>query len=366
MNKQAAVANDVGSVRNELLRATDAEIDEAVRYSDPMSLRGLVYQLTGDESLAQVHTHKSRVFFADAYTPATDADGAFTQAKAAAFLKAYRDSGAGPIGWGPPERLAKSLALTAGEPIASEELAMWTEETALDPWARALRWQQTPPAKRLAEFSVVVIGAGMGGIGAAIMLQQAGIQYTVIERHPDLAGTWYENRYPGARVDTPSRAYNHIFGADFIFSSPFSPQAENERYFRGVAEQHGIRRHTVFNTEVQKLTWDESAQLWSVVVKGPDGIRELRANAVISATGIYARPSLPDVPGLTDFKGPAFHTARWPADGADPCPLPGQAGGAEANDAYAHDGLPGRRADGGGLMRGASRLSPTELRPESG
>lgn len=312
--KSKAVARETeGPVREELLAASDAQIDDAVRYSDPMSLRGLVYQLTGDESLAAVRTTKARVFFADAHVPSSDSDVELIQARAAAFLKSYRDSGAGPIGWGPPERLRRSLELTAGERLADEEIEMWIEEAALDPWARELRWQRPPPAERLKEFSVLVIGAGLGGIGAAAMLQRAGIDFTVIERRSDIGGTWFENRYPGARVDTPSRAYNHIFGADFIFSSPFSPQSENERYFREVVEKHGLRSNIVFDTEVQSLTWDERTKYWTATVKGPDGVRQLRANAVISATGIYSTPGLPDIPGMQDFRGVSFHTSRWPA-----------------------------------------------------
>jgi 4-hydroxyacetophenone monooxygenase len=111
------------AARTELKGASDAEIDEPVRFADPMALRGLIYQSTGDESLVETAVVKSRVFFADAYAPATPEDVALIQAKAAAFLKSYRDGGAGPIGLGPLERLPKSLALSAGEPIAADELA---------------------------------------------------------------------------------------------------------------------------------------------------------------------------------------------------------------------------------------------------
>jgi 4-hydroxyacetophenone monooxygenase len=297
-----------------LLQATDAQIDEAVKFGDPLTLRGLIYQLTGDETLARVPVRSERFFFADAMTPATEADVALIQAKTAAFLKSYRDSGAGPIDIGPKQRLPRSLELAAGEPIAPHELDMWLEETGLDPWARGLSWQKPPPAARLEAFKVVVIGAGLGGIAAAVQLKRAGIAYAVLEKNSGVGGTWFENRYPGARVDTPSRAYTHIFGADFVFESPFSPQADNERYFNWAADHFGIRGDIRFNTEVKSALWHEPSKLWRITSVGPEGESVTEANAVICATGLLARPNVPAIEGMEEFRGPLFHTARWPAD----------------------------------------------------
>lgn len=299
---------------SELLAASDADIDHAVQFSDPMSLRGLIYQLTGDDDLVAMGTSKQRVFLADAVIPASPEDVALAQAKAAAFLKAHRDAGAPAISWGPPERLAKSLELAAGEPIPPEQLDMWIEETALNPWARALEWPTRPTPQKLAGFTVAVIGAGMGGLSAAVQLEHAGIDYFVIEKNAEVGGTWFENRYPGARVDTPSRAYTHIFGAEFVFDHAFSPQADNERYFNWVTDRYGVRPSIRFNTEVERLRWDEVNAQWEITVRR-DGISEqLSANAVICASGLLARPNVPAIDGMDRFRGPAFHTARWPAD----------------------------------------------------
>lgn len=300
--------------RLELLNVTDEEIQQIIKFTDPMVLRGLIYQLTGDESLAKTKVAKARFFFAQAYSPASTDDTDLIQVKAFEFLKRYRDEGAGAIDIGPTERLARSLALTCGEEIPEDELAMWIEEAAIDPWARTANWPAQPSAHQIEDFSVIVVGAGMGGLGAAVQLKKAGIRYTVIEKNPAVGGTWYENRYPGARVDTPSRAYTHIFGADFIFSHPFAPQSENERYFNWVADQHELRPHIRFNTEVRSMVWDEAAKLWSVKVTGREGEQTLQANAIICASGLLARPNLPTLPGMESFKGRAFHTARWPAD----------------------------------------------------
>lgn len=231
-----------------------------------------------------------------------------------AFLKAYRDQGAGEIGIGPPERLRKSMELVVGEPIPDLEAGMWTEETALDPWSRAAEWPRAPSPEQLEKFSVIVIGAGLGGLSAAAQLKHANVRYKVIEKNPAVGGTWYENRYPGARVDTPSRAYTHIFGAEFIFDYAFAPQAENERYFNWVADKFALRPDIELNTEVQSMAWDEGQGVWKIEAIGPEGPVSYEANAVICASGLLARPSLPAIEGMDRFGGDAFHTARWPND----------------------------------------------------
>ena len=193
--------------RVELLRATDAVIDDAVSYADPMMLRGLLFQLTGDEQVAS--TEVTPPAGIDPPTVAREADVAFLRARAASYLKAYRDSGAGPIDIGPRERLPRSLALAGGvEEVPPEDLECWLEEVGLDPHVRGLTWNRPPPVERLASFSVVVIGAGMGGLNAAVQLEHAGIDFTVLEKNPEVGGTWFENSYPG-RARRLSQPYLH-------------------------------------------------------------------------------------------------------------------------------------------------------------
>jgi len=244
------------TVRHELLTATDETIDDAVRHADPMVLRGLLYQLTGDESIAATQAGTITVRNVELSVVAKPADVELIQSKAAAFLKSYRDQGAGEISCGSPERLHRSLSLAAGIDIPASEFDLWLEQLALDPWVRKLDWPEAPPEQDLHNFKVAVIGAGMGGLNAAIQMKHAGIPYFVIEKNEDVGGTWWENRYPGARVDSPSRTYTHTYGVDFEYPNAYCPQRENLKYFRWVADHFDVRKDITFKTEVKSVIWD--------------------------------------------------------------------------------------------------------------
>ena len=296
----------------ELLDASDATIDAAVQHADPMVLRGLLHQLTGDEAVAAIRpTPQVGIDAAKLVDGVGIAD---LRARAAAFLKAHRDAG-GANDLGPSERLPRSLALAAGvDAVPADDLELWLEELALDPYVRGLAPVDATTSSSSPNFSVVVIGAGMGGLNVAVQLAHAGIDFTVVEKNSGVGGTWYENRYPGARVDSPSRTYSHIVGVDFEARYPFCPRDENERYFDWVADRYDVRDRIVFDTEVTSLDWDDAGARWEVRAKGPDGERVWRPEVVVSAVGMMSRPSIPAIAGAEDFTGLAFHSSWWPED----------------------------------------------------
>jgi len=296
----------------ELLAATDEEIDDALSYAQPLLLRAIIYQLTGDQELADIKVppNPPGVFMPP---PITDeADVALIRRKAGDFLKSYRDAGAGPIGPGPQDRLPESVNMAFGEEIPPEAMNLWIEELALTP--RMFEWRENVDLTRLKDFSVTVIGSGLGGLNVAAQLKMAGIPFSVIEKNSDVGGTWFENRYPGARVDSPSRAYTHTYGVDFPYPYPFCTWDENVKYFNWVADEFDIRKDISFNTEVTKLVWDEDAHTWEVYSRGPDGERISRSNAIITCVGFLNRPNMPQIEGMLDFEGSSFHSARWPED----------------------------------------------------
>jgi 4-hydroxyacetophenone monooxygenase len=209
--------------------------------------------------------------------------------------------------------LVDMLNTAAGTTVGEDYVAMMREDlqpAEIDP--RGMVWRHKPDKKVLDAFHVVVIGAGVSGMCAAIRLQQAGIPFTIIEKNETVSGTWYENSYPGCGVDTPNHFYSYSFEPNHDWSHFFAKRDELWQYFEGVADKHDLRRRTHFGVEVTSCTWDEAAQTWTIEARRQDGsLYELKANAVMSAAGILNRPKLPDIPGRDSFAGPTVHTGKW-------------------------------------------------------
>jgi cation diffusion facilitator CzcD-associated flavoprotein CzcO len=158
---------------------------------------------------------------------------------------------------------------------------------------------------------VAIVGAGFGGVGMAIKLKQAGIHdFAVLERDSDVGGTWWANTYPGCQCDIPSHLYSYSFAPNPNWSRTYAPQAEIQRYIRDVAERFGVIPHVRLSCELRNAEWDEDASVWRLDTSdGP-----LTADVVVAAPGPLSEPSLPTLPGLDEFEGEVFHTARWNHD----------------------------------------------------
>ena len=178
----------------------------------------------------------------------------------------------------------------------------------------ARQWRKQDLAPDL-DFRVAIIGAGMSGLLAAHRLQQAGIPFVILEKNADVGGTWYENSYPGCRVDNPNHNYSYSFAQRHDWPFHFSTQDVLLDYFRDCAEAFGLREHVRFGTEVVSAEWSEDALHWTVHVRSADGGEDvLVVDAVISAVGQLNQPNLPNIAGRESFAGPAFHSARWDDD----------------------------------------------------
>lgn len=161
-------------------------------------------------------------------------------------------------------------------------------------------------------FDAIVVGAGFGGIGAAIQLKQLGYDNIVIlDREDDVGGTWHVNRYPGLTVDVPSSTYSYWFEPNPYWSRLFAPGPELKRYAEHVSDKYDVRRHMRFNTTVTGAQWNADDQQWDVVLA--DGER-LTAQFLIAATGFLSQPRVPDIPGIDTFAGRTIHAAAWDDD----------------------------------------------------
>lgn len=156
---------------------------------------------------------------------------------------------------------------------------------------------------------VAVIGSGFGGLGAAVRLRREGItDFVVLERAASVGGTWRDNSYPGCACDVPSHLYSFSFAPNPDWPRTFSGQEHIRAYLERVADTFGLRPHIRLEHEVTLMRWDNDALHW--VIDAANGTT-LTADVVVSATGPLSDPKLPDIPGLADFPGKVFHSARW-------------------------------------------------------
>jgi len=159
------------------------------------------------------------------------------------------------------------------------------------------------------ELEVIVIGAGFGGLAAAIELRRHGFRaVTILEAGPGIGGTWLYNSYPGCACDVPSHLYSFSYAQRRDWSRLCSPQEEILAYLRGVARDHVVDRLVVPNSRVTACTWDDERSRWTVTTE--DGAAR-EADAIVLATGQLNRPAYPRVEGLDSFAGHSFHSARW-------------------------------------------------------
>jgi 4-hydroxyacetophenone monooxygenase len=235
------------------------------------------------------------------------------EATALAFdvLKRYRDSGCKVAPYPRPDELRKIVEYMAGGVPIDDYMAMMDEELALTGNdSRAPNWRKEELAPDR-DFAVAVIGAGMSGIVTAYRLKQAGVPFIVFEKNSDIGGTWYENTYPGCRVDIANHYYSYSF-AQRDWPQWHSTQSELERYFSECVDQFEIRPHIRFDTEVESVVFDDDSASWSVnVTKSGETSEEFRFQAVISAVGQLNQPYIPQIEGRETFSGDAFHSARW-------------------------------------------------------
>ena len=158
---------------------------------------------------------------------------------------------------------------------------------------------------------IAIVGTGFAGLGMAIGLKQEGEEdFVLLERAGDIGGTWRDNTYPGCRCDVPSHLYSFSFAPNPDWSSTFSPQEEILDYLKGCAERFGVLPHVSFDTELETAEWDDGEGLWRIETStGP-----MTANFLVAGQGPLSEPALPEVPGLEDFEGTAFHSAQWDHD----------------------------------------------------
>lgn len=291
----------------------DEQLRQVLADAELPALLPALAQLTGDAEL-----------IAEDLRPRGDAESVYappqggmttsqqTRARDAAWraLRTLRDGGA--LSAEPPP-LEAMLAFVTGEG-ADDYASLLQSEMGLGRGEADTAWtlEELAPDRKM---RVAIIGAGASGLAAAHRLAQAGIPFVVFERNADVGGVWFENTYPGARLDTSNFNYSYSFDQNPDWQHQFSQQAEVLAYFADVTDRFDLRRHIRFRTEVISLEYNDAAGTWSLRSCEDEGeFSDETFTAVISAVGQLNQPNLPDVDGIERFAGPWFHTARWRHD----------------------------------------------------
>ena len=289
----------------------DQTIRTALEDAHIPSLMAALVHLTGEMDVLRGDIKIETNFFGDPQGGVTEEQQAHVRALALDALKRIRDGAELPP---PPARetIREMLDFVIGQELSDNYVEFLMEELALqgeDAYAQP-SLLELPDADK-GQFKVLIIGAGMSGILAGIRLKEAGISFTIVEKNDEVGGTWYENTYPGCRVDSPNHMYSYSFEPQ-DWPQHFSQQQVLCDYFDRCATDYGLREHIRFKTEVKSARFNEQTGRWQVEVELESGGSEtLEANAIISAVGQLNRPKFPDIPGLDSFEGPAFHSAEW-------------------------------------------------------
>ena len=294
--------------------ATDdwvAQLDQALPTANLPTLLMVLYHLTGNDTWLSARFRCSRIVGLDD----NDSGGlpeevqAEVRSAARAAIIAWKN-GQSPVLPEPDELdLVAMLEQSVGEPVPDgygPMIASWLG------MGQSILMNDLPAPEVGNDFRVLIIGAGVAGMAAAIRLKAAGIPYLVVEKNHEVGGTWYENRYPGVGVDTP----NHIYSFSFFkndWTKYFALGDEIQNYFLRVADEFRLRENIRFDTRCERLTYDENRCKWTAQICSGEGKAEtITADVVISAVGILNVPKYPSIPGLETFEGDSFHTARWP------------------------------------------------------
>ncbi|OBB14704.1 4-hydroxyacetophenone monooxygenase [Mycolicibacterium setense] len=286
---------------------SDADIAAALeQVSIPTLLLSLVH-ITGDPRFIR-EFKQAGLFLNEVQGFMSEEDKARVREVALPVIADYRDRGCPAPDPLPAELVREMLDWAACEPVDDDNVPLMLEELDLE----GVDPRRPTTLEDTDGFRVVVIGCGESGVLAGVRLKQADIDFTIVEKNAGPGGTWWENSYPGARVDVANHFYCYSFEPSNHWDHFFAEQPELRQYFRDVVDRHHLEPHIRWNTEVLSAAWD--GDMWNVTVRSAAGTETLRANAVITAVGQLNRPQIPDFPGAETFAGTAFHSAAWDHD----------------------------------------------------
>ncbi|MCZ4551056.1 flavin-containing monooxygenase [Gordonia rubripertincta] len=283
-----------------------SDLQAALKEANLPSLLMALRQLTGDPKWSRPPFEPARPRGLDDNDDGGFPPGIQNEIRDAAFA-AILDYRAGLTHATSPteQEVTSMLAISLGEDVPDSYGPLLAEE-----FGATSRDVEVPKAST--GFHVLIIGAGISGLCAAIKLKSQNVPFTILEKNDEVGGTWLENTYPGCGVDTPGHLYCFSFDPNTEWTRYFAKRGEVWSYLDRLTDKYAVREHIRFNTEVQKAEFDEKVGAWHVVARNQDGsIANYEGTILVPAVGMVNRPASPDIEGLDRFAGPVMHTAEW-------------------------------------------------------
>jgi 4-hydroxyacetophenone monooxygenase len=291
----------------------DAFITRAIAQANPNVLRVALYQQTGDPALANMKVEKKDLR-GGALTAFILAPEHFDEVREKAFEYLTTDH---PATKAVPDRAQAEhlMSVFLNRQQTPVEVDFGYEELSFQEYSRDVSWSTSESKGKLEDFNVLIVGAGISGIAAGVQLNRLGIKYRMIDKQAGLGGTWYLNDYPEARVDISTFIYQFKFEKNYPWKSHYATQADLKEYLEHIADKYHVRENISLQTELTDASWNADSKQWDVEIRNVDGsLENASANIVISCSGLFTTPKMPDIKGIETYQGKIFHTTAWDHD----------------------------------------------------